>query len=113
MFDINGSNIDTTPRMDPFFQENADNQESWQTNQFTGMMTPFLENIENIMVPIEVQNCEAQISGVNEYWLDTQNSCPSYCFWDQAGQIGANEEFFAGSTSNMETNLLSSFPSSL
>ncbi|KAL8556742.1 hypothetical protein ACS0TY_004272 [Phlomoides rotata] len=128
MFDIGttsseGVNVDhNTARMDQFFQENAGiiNQESWQTNhdqtqqgemvQFTGMinsscLTPFLENI---MVPM---NCGGQIGGVNE-WLDTQNSCPSYFFWDQAaGQIGANEEIVAGS-SNMET-LLSSFPSSL
>ncbi|KAI3468692.1 hypothetical protein Pfo_025355 [Paulownia fortunei] len=142
MFDIGstseGVTANNNARTDQIFQENAGlNSEAWQVNQdhdqaemaqFTGLinsscLTPLLENIENIMAPIEVQTCGMNVGGgqisaldcfqrneMND-WADTQQ-CPSYFFWEQAeGQLG-EEEIMTAASSNTGT-LLSSFPSSL
>ncbi|XP_057803853.1 transcription factor MYB8-like [Salvia miltiorrhiza] len=134
MFDIGPTTTTTTEglgvtdntRIDHInFHENAGilmNQETWQMNQHQHhqsemlQFTPLMENLENIMLPIDVQNggggqiseadCLQQRNEMNE-WIEAQNSCSSYFLWDQAqGNVGGD------ASSNMAT-LLSSFPSSL
>ncbi|KAH6761038.1 hypothetical protein C2S51_017987 [Perilla frutescens var. frutescens] len=141
MFDIGsttmeGVSVTNNARIDHAFLGNAGmNQESWQMNeqiaqqpaemvQFTGpinssFLTPLLENMENILMPVDMQNNGGgQISGGDclqrnemDEWIDAQNLCSSYVLWDQAEGNAGEEEIIAAS-SNMGS-LLSSFPSSL
>ncbi|PIN17956.1 Transcription factor, Myb superfamily [Handroanthus impetiginosus] len=141
IFDI-GSNVQPTSttshsRIDQIFQ---DNSQTWLLNQHQGQaqppemvsysshsmnsnpLTPLMDNLDNIMVPIEGINvggghdqisavdCLQRNDQINE-WVDTQNCSSSYFFWDQEeGQLGGDE--IIPSSSNMGT-LMSSFPSSL
>ncbi|XP_061356360.1 uncharacterized protein LOC133300786 [Gastrolobium bilobum] len=84
----------------------------------TNYLPPLLENVEN-MVPIEVQSCNMdeereialeclQRQELNE-WVETQQHCPSFLFWDSVeGQLGGEE--LPPNSSNMGTNTLSPFP---
>ncbi|KAK4422573.1 Transcription factor [Sesamum alatum] len=145
IFDI-GSSFEGTsatanvPRIDQIqiFQEhNAGlNSDTWQLNQQHGQVqTPELVQftsgpmnsiMENIMVPVEVQNCGMNVGGgqmgsldclqrneINE-WIETQQCPNSYFFWDQAdqGQLGTTGDEIIP-TSSPSTMMLSSFPSSL
>ncbi|KAI3453753.1 hypothetical protein Pfo_010416 [Paulownia fortunei] len=137
---LEGTSANNSFRLDQIFQENVGlNSETWQLNrhhdqvqpaemvQYTSpinasCLTPLIDNIDNIMVPIEGQNCGINMGGghiaaldclqrneINE-WIDAQQ-CPSYFFWDQAeGQLGGEE--IIPTSSNMGT-MMSSFPSSL
>ncbi|KAJ1416135.1 SANT/Myb domain [Sesbania bispinosa] len=86
----------------------------------TNYLPPLIEN----MVPIDVQSCNMeeegeltleclQRQGLNE-WVESQQQCPSFLFWDSVveGQLGGGGEL-APNSSNMGTNTLSPFPSSL
>ncbi|KAL2235171.1 transcription repressor MYB6 [Sesamum indicum] len=147
IFDIGSSFQGTSAsasvsRIDQIFQENNAglNSDTWQLNlqqhgqvqtpelvQFTG---PMMNSImENIMVPIEVQNYGMNVgigggqigsldclqrNEINE-WIETSSQqCPSsYFFWDQAeGQLGTAGDEIIPTSSSMGT-MLSSFPSSL
>ncbi|GER26859.1 myb domain protein 103 [Striga asiatica] len=148
MFEIEGMmslNNNLNSRMDnnnnTILQEN--NQETWQTNkmirhdehqaaqqsdmvQFTSFgLTPLMDNIESMMVPVDhrqVQSfvgpgqvaeldCMGRNAVINE-WVDAQN-CSSYLFWDQIeGQFGGEETIMSSASSNVGT-ILSSFPTSL
>ncbi|KAH6777539.1 hypothetical protein C2S52_006996 [Perilla frutescens var. hirtella] len=122
------------------FQENGPlSSETWQLHrrhdqvvqqgemvQYTtsSSLTPLIDNLDNIMVPIEVQNCGINVGGgnlttidcmqrnaINEWVVETQQ-CPNYFFWDQAeGQLGG-EEIIPAATSNLST-MMSAFPSSI
>ncbi|KAI4315456.1 hypothetical protein L6164_028264 [Bauhinia variegata] len=88
----------------------------------TNYLPPLIESVEN-MVPIEVQSCNIDEEGemaleclrrqqqLNE-WMETQQECPNFLFWENVeGQLGGEE--IAPNSSNVGTNTLSSFPSSL
>ncbi|KAG8375012.1 hypothetical protein BUALT_Bualt10G0055300 [Buddleja alternifolia] len=144
MFDIGstmeGTSANNNARIDQIFQENSGlvmNSDTWQINQqaemvqFTSPMnsiclTPLIENLENIMVPLDqVQTCGMSIGGghvsaldclhrneINE-WVDHTQQFPGYFYWEQAeGQLVGEEINNISTSSNMGT-LLSSFPSSL
>lgn len=126
MFDIGpitegGLGVTNDTRIEHTFHENAGllNQETtWQMDHHQPEMlqfTPLMENLENIMPPIDGQisseaDCLQQRNEMNE-WIEAQNSCSSYFFWDQA-QGGVGGEEIIAASSNMAT-LLSSFPASL
>ncbi|KAI4326901.1 hypothetical protein L6164_019422 [Bauhinia variegata] len=89
----------------------------------TNYLPPLIENVDN-MVPIEVQSCSMDEEGemaleclrrqaqLNEWTIETQQQCPNFLFWENVeGQLGGEE--IASNSSNMGTNGLSSFPSSL
>ncbi|XP_028774864.1 transcription factor MYB87 [Neltuma alba] len=86
-------------------------------------LPPLIENVDN-MVPHnihEVQSCSIDEEGemaleclqrqeLNE-WVDTQQQCPNFIFWENVeGQLGGEE--IVPNSSNLGTTL-SSFPSSL
>ncbi|XP_027919941.1 uncharacterized protein LOC114178309 [Vigna unguiculata] len=87
----------------------------------TNYLPPLIENVDN-MVPIEVQPCTMeeqgdialeclQRQGLNE-WVETQQQCPNFLFWDSVeGHIGGEE--LGPNSANVEANTLSPFPSSL
>ncbi|KAK7369720.1 hypothetical protein VNO80_11763 [Phaseolus coccineus] len=87
----------------------------------TNYLPPLIENVDN-MVPIEVQPCTMdeqgdialeclQRHGLNE-WVETQQQCPNFLFWDSVeGHIGGEE--LGPNSANAEANTLSPFPSSL
>ncbi|XP_022638546.1 uncharacterized protein LOC106766667 [Vigna radiata var. radiata] len=87
----------------------------------TNYLPPLIENVDN-MVPIEVQPCPMeeqgdialeclQRQGLNE-WVETQQQCPNFLFWDSVeGHIGGEE--LGTNSANVEANTLSPFPSSL
>ena len=87
----------------------------------TNYLPPLIENVEN-MVPIEVQPCSMeeqgdialeclQRHGLNE-WVETQQQCPNFLFWDGVeGHIGGEE--LGPNSANAEADTLSPFPSSL
>lgn len=137
MFEINPT-LDGPSRIDQIFQENS--PDAWQQQlqrhhdqirseeivQYAGpMMTSLTPLMDNIMVPIEVQNCGGvnvgggnvaaaidcmQRNEMNE-WVD-MHQCPNFFFWDQEeGQVGGEE--IIPTTSSMSTMMMSSFPSSL
>jgi len=88
----------------------------------TNYLPPLIENVENMVPNMEVQGCSIDEEGelaleclrrqeLNE-WVENQQHCPSFLFWDSVeGQLGGEE--LAPNTSNIGTNTLSPFPSSL
>jgi len=88
----------------------------------TNYLPPLIENVENMVTNMEVQSCSIDEEGemaleclrrqeLNE-WVENQQHCPSFLFWDNVeGQLGGEE--LAPNTSNIGTNTLSPFPSSL
>ena len=84
----------------------------------TNYLPPLIENVEN-MVPIEIQSCGLEDEGdvsleclqrqeLNA-WVETQQQCPNFLFWDNVeGQLGGEE--LAPNSSNMGTKSLSPFP---
>ncbi|KZV14511.1 hypothetical protein F511_42864 [Dorcoceras hygrometricum] len=86
----------------------------------SGLLTPLMDNV---MLPIEVQSCGINMGGggqmaldilqrneMNDWGLIDTQQCPSYVFWEQAGQLGVEE--IVPCSSNMET-MLSTYPSCL
>lgn len=85
-------------------------------------LPPLIENVDNMMQNIhEVQSCSMddgemaleclQRHELNE-WVDTQQHCPNFIFWENVeGQLGGED--MAPNSSNLGTATLSSFPSSL
>ncbi|XP_075477884.1 uncharacterized protein LOC142518908 [Primulina tabacum] len=86
----------------------------------SGLLSPLMENF---ILPIEVQSCGINMGGggqmaldflqrneMNEWGLIDSQQCPSYVFWDQAGQLGVEE--IVPCSSNMET-MLSTYPACL
>lgn len=117
MFDIGPTTttealgLTSNTRVDHILHENALlNQETWNQQEMV-QFTPLMENLENLMLPMDVQNsaiseaeCLQQRNEMNE-WIEAQNSFSGYFLWDQAqGNIGGEEE---------SSTLLASFPSSL
>lgn len=131
-----GNNVRGQPFHEP---ANLNTESSWNLNQhqvqafppstsFTvGMDTnnylpPLVENMENMVVPVEVQSCSIEEEGemtleclqrqqqeLNE-WVESQQ-CSNFLFWDTLeGQLGG--EALPPTSSNMGTTL-SSFPTSL
>ncbi|KAK7366730.1 hypothetical protein VNO80_08727 [Phaseolus coccineus] len=88
----------------------------------TNYLPPLIENVENMVPSMEVQSCSIDEEGemaleclrrqeLNE-WVENQQHCPSFLFWDNVeGQLGGEE--LAPNTSNIGSNTLSPFPSSL
>ncbi|KAK6129981.1 hypothetical protein DH2020_036263 [Rehmannia glutinosa] len=134
MFEIgstfDGMTANNASRIDQMIlQENPGlNLETWQPNRPHDQMvqfTPLMDNIDNIMVPIEVQNnCGTNLGGghvaafdclqrneINYEWVDHAQNCPSYFFWDHQAENG--EEIIIPSTSSNMGTMLSSFPTSL
>ncbi|KAG6388281.1 hypothetical protein SASPL_153483 [Salvia splendens] len=120
MFDIGPTTsaealgLTSNTRIDHILHENALlNQETWHHHDKQEMVqfTPIMENLENLMLPMDVQNsaiseaeCLQQRNEMNE-WIEAQNSFSGYFLWDQAqGNIGGEEE---------SSTLLASFPSFL
>ncbi|OIV92650.1 hypothetical protein TanjilG_18001 [Lupinus angustifolius] len=86
-------------------------------------LPPLIENIEDMAPNDEVHHCsideEEEITleclhrqEFNQLWVETQQQCPSFLFWDNLeGQLGG--EALVPTSSNMEINTLSPFPSTL
>ncbi|XP_061337837.1 transcription factor MYB51 [Gastrolobium bilobum] len=87
----------------------------------TNYLPPLIENVQS-MVPIEAQSCNMDEEGdipleclqrqeLNE-WVETQQQCSNFVFWDNVeAELGGEE--LAPNSSNMGANTLSPFPSSL
>lgn len=104
------------------FPPHHDHATNFTETDHNYQLPPLIENVES-MVPIhEVQSCNMeeeageitleslQRQGLNE-WVETQQQCPSFIFWDNVeGQIGGEEELPPPNTSNIGTNTLSPFP---
>ena len=88
----------------------------------TNYLPPLIENVENMVGGMEVQSCSIEEEGemaleclrrqeLNE-WVENEQQCPSFLFWENVeGQLGGEE--LAPNTSNIGSNTLSPFPSSL
>nr|KYP67319.1 Transcription factor MYB86 [Cajanus cajan] len=86
-------------------------------------LPPLIENVESMVPNMEVQSCSIDEEGemaleclrrqeLNMEWVENQQQCPNFLFWDNVeGQLGGEE--LAPNTSNIGTNTLSPFPSSL
>ncbi|KAE9596532.1 hypothetical protein Lal_00007890 [Lupinus albus] len=86
-------------------------------------LPPLIENIEDMVPNDEVHHCSIdeeeeitleclQRQEFNQLWVETQQQCPSFLFWDNLeGQLGG--EALVPTSSNMEINTLSPFPSTL
>ncbi|KAJ7952265.1 Myb transcription factor [Quillaja saponaria] len=89
-------------------------------------LPPLIENVES-MIPIDIQSCrmdgqegdielqclQRQELNINE-WVETQQECPNFLFWDNVeGQLGDQEEIAPNSSNLGSDHTLSSFPSSL
>ncbi|KAG6409303.1 hypothetical protein SASPL_127340 [Salvia splendens] len=114
MFDIGPTmtaealGLTSNTRVDHILHEAALlNQETWHQQEMV-QFTPLMENLENLMLPMDVQNsaiseaeCLQQRNEMNE-WIEAQNSFSGYFLWEQAqGNIGGEEE---------SSTLLASFP---
>ncbi|KAH7862434.1 hypothetical protein Vadar_004766 [Vaccinium darrowii] len=119
MFDTNsleGHNAtDGNKRPDELFHEpvGLNSDQTWHINQQQVQAfhprASFSSSMDSNYLPPLLENSMESI-GLNE-WVECQQ-CPSFLFWDQAeGSLGGEE--IAPSSSNMETMLLSSYPSSL
>ncbi|CAL0314515.1 unnamed protein product [Lupinus luteus] len=86
-------------------------------------LPPLIENVEDMVPNDEVHQCSVHEEGditleclqrqeFNQLWVETQQQCPSFLFWDNLeAQLGG--EALVPTSSNMEINTLSPFPSTL